>query len=132
MHQKILSLLISMLLLLTITKGLAADPDVYFKCNGFDPTWSMTITNKSIDFKLLSGESVSMPTVRPLNALGYPEDYALIYYTHDKQKPDQRIVIALTTNMQGCRDKVTGKKTPYDALVLFPKLIYVGCCDSNI
>ncbi|MGG6231117.1 META domain-containing protein [Tenacibaculum sp. SDUM215027] len=88
--------------------------DAYFKANGVEPFWNLTISDNMIKLKTLNGlDSILTPHVQPI----YAQDSNVKMYNLQTELAEVRIQIS----QMECINAMSGKSFPYSVTVKYKK-----------
>jgi uncharacterized membrane protein len=102
-------------------------------CTGTEPFWKLEIWKEELYFQdgnKLSGHSeLELKEVKLRNAIGAQPDALRIYETKTPGKRGVPVTVILQKREETkCSTSLSDPSFPYDAIVITPRAVFMGCC----
>ena len=105
-------------------------------CVGTKPFWKLEVTNSEISFedgnKVSGFADLELKAVKPRVAAGAPPDAVRVYETKTGGKRGTAMTIIVQKREETkCSDNLSDPIYPYDAIVITPRTVFMGCCKTK-
>lgn len=100
-----------------------------FSCAGVTPAWNLSVSKNLITYASTKDPNAKLRGVIATVPMGDTTGNLQAFTTKDSN--NKNVTILINRNASGCVNGQPGQSYNYDAFIVFPHQVLVGCCNSQ-
>lgn len=100
-----------------------------YTCTGVNPDWNLTVSKNLTTYSSSKDPSVKIRAVNMTAPMGDATGNIQTFTAKDNN--NRNVTIIINKNATSCSNAPSGQSYSYDAFIVFPNQVLVGCCNPR-